>query len=61
MNATDERYPDYMGYGGSDGYAGGGGSGGGGGGGGMSTFGYRPYGKLILYKKRKKKHLKRID
>lgn len=60
MYATDERYPDYMGYGGSDGYGGGGaGGGGGGGGGGISTFGYRPYGEF-LYTKRKKK-LKRID
>lgn len=50
MNATDERYPDYMGYGGSDGYGGGGAGGGGaggGGGGGISTFGYRPYGEFL--------------
>lgn len=49
MYATDERYPDYMGYGGSDGYAGGG-AGGGGGGGGVSTFGYRPYGEFLYTK-----------
>lgn len=44
MYATDERYPDYMGYGGSDGYSGGGA------GGGVSTFGYRPYGELLYTK-----------
>lgn len=33
-NATDERYPDYMGYGGDGGMGGMGGSG-----------GYRPYGE----------------
>lgn len=48
MYATDERYPDYMGYGGSDGMAGGIG-GGGGGGGGQTAYGFRPYGEFVYY------------
>lgn len=43
---TDERYPDYMAYGG-DGMGMGGGSGSGGGGGGS----YRPYGKCLKTKR----------
>lgn len=47
-NATDERYPDYMGYGGDGmgmgigGAGAGAGAGGGGGGGSVGGAGYRP-------------------